>query len=69
MKGEVCRRERRKLGHLVESRADAGVIGGLLGLLLSLRAAYVYDIVSTGLEQGLGQLVPMYCCFWDFLSI
>ena len=64
----MCRREQRKLGCLVESRVDAGVIGGLLGLLLSLRAAYAYDIVSTGLERGQGQLVPMCCHFWDFLS-
>ena len=64
----VHRREQRKLGCLVESRMDAGVVGGLLGLLLSLRAVYVYDIASTGLEQGLGQLVPMCCHFRDFLS-
>ena len=48
---------------------DAGVAGGLSGLLLSQRAVYVYDIVSIGLEQGLGQLVPMYCCSLGFPSI
>ena len=49
VKGVVRRREQRKLGCLVESRADAGVVGGLFGLLLSLRVVYVYDIVLTGL--------------------
>ena len=68
VKGAVHRREQRKLGCLAESRADAGVVEGLLGLLLSLRVVYVYDIVSTSLKQRLGQLVPMCCCFQDFLS-
>ena len=46
----VHKRERRKLGHWVESRVDAEVIGGLPSLLLSQRAAYVYDIALVGLE-------------------
>ena len=46
----VRKRERRKLGCLVESRADAEIVGGLFGLLLSLRVVYVYDIVLIGLE-------------------
>ena len=66
--GAVRKRERRKLGCWVESRADAGVVGGLLGLLLSQRVVYAYDIALVSLEQGLGQLVPMCCCFRDFLS-
>ena len=63
------KRERRKLGSWVESRMDAGVIGRLLGLLLSQRAVYAYGISLVGLEQGLDQLVPMCCRFWGFLSI
>ena len=47
---------------------DAGVVGGLFGLLLSQRVVYVYDIVAAGLRQGLGQLVPMCCHFLGFLS-
>ena len=50
VKGGSHRRERRKLGCLVESRMDAGVAGGLLGLLLSRGVVYVYDIVLIGLE-------------------
>ena len=69
MKGVVHKRLRRKLGCWVESRMDAGVAGGLFGLLLSQRAVYVYDIASIGLEHGLGQLAPMCCCFWGSLSI
>ena len=69
MKGAVCRREWRKLGCLGESRMDVGGTGGLSGLLLSLRAVYVYDILLVSLERGLSQLVPMCCCFWGFLSI
>ena len=63
------RRERRKLVDLVESRVDAEIVGGLSGLLLSLRAVYIYDIPSVDPGQGLSQLVPMYCRFWGFLSI
>ena len=48
---------------------DAEVAEGLFGLLLSQRVVYVYDIALTGLEQGLGQLVPMCCCFLGSLSI
>ena len=48
---------------------DAGVVGGLLGLLLSWRAVYAYGIFLVSLERGLGQLVPMCCCFQGFLSI
>ena len=48
---------------------DAGTVGELFGWLLSLGAVYVYDIPSIDLGQGLGQLVPKYCRFWDFLSI
>ena len=44
VKGVVCRREQRKLGCLVESRTDAGVVGGLCSLLLSLRVVCAYDI-------------------------
>ena len=62
------RREQRKLGCLVESRMDAGVAEGLLGLLLSLGVVYVCDIALAGLEQGLSQLVPMCCHFWGSLS-
>ena len=47
---------------------DAGVAGGLFSLLLSQRAVYAYDIALVSLERGLGQLVPMCCHFWDFLS-
>ena len=47
---------------------DAGITEGLFGLLLSQRVVYVYDIVSVGLEQGLGQLVPRCCHFPGFLS-
>ena len=63
------KREQRKLVSWVESRMDAEVVGGLFGLLLSSRVVYVYDIPSTDPEQGLSQLVPMYCRFWGFLSI
>ena len=66
--GGDCRREWRKLVSLVESRVDAEVIEGLSGLLLSLRAVYVYDIPSVDLEQELNQLVPMYCHFRGILS-
>ena len=62
VKGAVYRREQRKLGCLVESRTDAGVVGGLSGLLLSLRVVCAYDIVLVSLEQEPSQLVPMYCC-------
>ena len=68
VKGAVCKREQRKLGCLVESRMDAGVVGGLFGLLLSLRAVYVYDIVLVSLEQEPSQLVPMCCHFRGFPS-
>ena len=63
VKGAVRKRLQRKLGCWVESRTDAEVTGGLFSLLLSQRVVHVYDIVSTGLGQGLGQLVPMCCCF------
>ena len=68
MNGAVCKREQRKLGHWVESRVDAGVVGGLLSLLLSQRVVYAYDIALVSLKRGLGQLVPMCCHFQDFLS-
>ena len=68
VKGAVCKRLWRKLGCWVESRMDAGITEGLFGLLLSQRVVYVYDIVSVGLEQGLGQLVPRCCHFPGFLS-
>ena len=63
------KREQRKLVDLVESRVDAGVVGGLLGWLLSLRVVYVYDIPSVDPGQGPSQLVPRYCHFRGFLSI
>ena len=63
------RREWKKLVDLVESRVDAEVIEGLSGLLLSLRAVYVYDIPLAGLGRELGQLAPMCCRFRGFLSI
>ena len=63
------RREWRKLVDLVESRVDAEDVERLSGLLLSQRAVYVYDIPLISLGRGLGQLVPMYCRFWGFLSI
>ena len=47
---------------------NAGIAGGLFGLLLSLRAVYVYDIVLVSLEQEPSQLVPMCCCFQGFPS-
>ena len=62
-------RLQRKLGHWVESRMDAGVVGGLFGLLLSQRAVYVYDIITVGPGRGLDQLVPMCCHFLGFLSL
>ena len=48
---------------------DDGNTGGLVGLLLSLRAVDSYDIPLVSQEQGLGQLVPMCCHFPGFLSI
>ena len=63
------RREWKKLVDLVESRVDAEAVGRLSSLLLSQRAVYVYDIPSIGPGRGLGQLVPMCCCFRGFLSI
>ena len=63
------KREQRKLGGWVESRVDAGVVGGLPGLLLSQRAVYIYDIPLVDLGQEPGQLVPMCCRFQGFLSI
>ena len=68
VKGVVCKREQRKLGCLVESRMDAEVAGGLFSSPLYLGAVYVCDIFLSVLEQALGQLVPMCCHFWDFLS-
>ena len=44
------KREWKKSVDLVESRVDAEDVGWLLGLLLSQRAVYVYDILSIGLE-------------------
>ena len=63
------KRERKKSVDLVESRVNAEDVGQLVGLLLSQRAVYVYDIPSIGLERGLDQLVPRCCRFRDFLSI
>ena len=48
--GGECKREWKKSVDLVESRMDAEDVGRLLGLLLSQRAVYVYDIPSIGLE-------------------
>ena len=48
---------------------DAGVIGRLLGSLLSQRVVYAYGISLVGLEQELDQLVPICCRFQGFLSI
>ena len=67
--GGERKREWKKSIDLVESRVDAEDFGWLVGLLLSQRAVYVYDILSTDLEQGLDQLVPRCYCFQDFLSI
>ena len=64
-----CKRERRKLVDLVESRVDAEAIGRLSGLLLSQRVVYVYNILSIDLGRELGQLAPMFCHFRGFLSI
>ena len=69
MNGGEHKRERKKSSDLVESRVDAEGFGRLVGSLLSQRAVYVYDIPLVGLERGLDQLVPMYYCFQDFLSI
>ena len=63
------RREWKKLANLVESRVDAEAVGRLSGLLLSQRVVYVYDILPIGQGRELGQLAPMCCCFWGFLSI
>ena len=67
--GGEHKREWKKSVDLVESRVDAEDVGWLLGLLLSQRAIYVYDILSIGLEQGLDQLVPKCCHFRGFPSI
>ena len=67
--GEDLRREQRKLGCSRESRTDDGNDGGLSGLLLSLGVVYPYDIPLVSQGQVPGQLVPMCCCFQDFLSI
>ena len=66
--GADCKRERRKLGSWVESRMDAGVIEGLLGLLLSQRVVYVYGIALVSPERGPGQLAPMCYHFQGSLS-
>ena len=68
VKGVVRKRERRKLGCLVESRTDARAAEGLSGLLLSQRAVCAYDIALVSLEQEPSQLVPMCCHFWGFPS-
>ena len=67
--GGERKREQKKSVDLVESRVDAEDVGQLLGLLLSQRAVYVYDIPSVGLERELDQLVPKCCRFQGFLSI
>ena len=67
--GGERKREWKKSSDLVESRVDAEDFGRLVGLLLSQRAAYVYDILRVSLERGLDQQVPRCCCFRDFLSI
>ena len=69
MNGGERKRERKKSVDLVESRVDAEDFERLVGSLLSQRAVCAYDIFLVGLEQGLDQQVPKYCCFRDFLSI
>ena len=48
--GGERKREREKSDDLVESRMDAGDSERLVGLLLSQRAVYAYDIPLVSLE-------------------